>query len=127
MGKPVTEKKKGRPIGSGAIQIDKEQLERLMSYRPTLYDTAGFFKCERSTVQRFINKHYNMDFMEFRKIYMSDAKLSLIQKAMEKAQGGDNEMLRYCINNLAGWTNGHKRDDRFDDEDFVDEIEWVDE
>lgn len=120
----MTKGKRGRPE---APLLNQDQLEKLMSYRPSMWDCAGFFKCSRETVLRFIKKHYDMDFIEFRKTYMANAKLSLIQKAMEKAQGGDNEMIRYCLNNLAGWTNGHQRDARFEDEDFIDDIEWVDE
>lgn len=112
-------------LGRKPINIDKPQLEKLMSYRPSLHDVAGFFKCARETVYRFIKKEYDLEFLEFRKLYGAEAKLSLVQLAMQKAQRGDNEMLKFCLINLNGWTNGQARDVRFDEDEFVDEIEWV--
>lgn len=98
-----------------------------MAHRPSQYDVAGFFKCNRQTVMTFIKEHYDMTFKEFRSTYMSGTKLKIIQKALLKAQRGDNEMIKFCLINLAGWTNGYSQRNDFDDDDFVEELEWVDE
>lgn len=119
MSKSKTENR-GRP----KIQIDKEQLERLMGFRPSLYDCAGFFKCGHRTVQRFIKDEYDMEFLEFRKTYGAGAKLSVIQKCYTKATSGDNEMIKFYLINVAGWTNGYSRDHRFDEDEAIDDIEW---
>lgn len=120
---------RGRP----KVPINKDQLEQLMGYRPSLFDVSGFFKCSRETIIRFITKEYGMTYKEFRSTYMSGMKLSLIQKAIAKARGtdgnprGDNDMLKFCLINLAGWVNGNAQKNEFDDEDFVEEIDWISE
>lgn len=114
-------------LGRKFIPIDKHQLEKLMGFRPSLYDVAGFFKVSRDKIQHFIRDEYDMEFKEFRSTYMSGTKLSIIQKAVKKAHNGDNEMIKFCLNNLAGWTNGYASRPDFDEEDFIDEIQWVDE
>lgn len=104
--------------------LNKKQLQMLMGYRPTLWDVAGFFECGRETVIRFIKKEYGMEFKEFRSTYMAGTKLKIIQKAIIKAQEGNNEMIKFVLQNLAGWTNGFAKREDFDEEDFIEDIEW---
>lgn len=116
------------PSGRPKKEVNLEQLEKLMGYRPSLYDTAGFFKCSREKIQDLIKEEYDMNFIDFRKYYGSEAKLSLIQKAMSMAlnkERPDKEMLKFCIINLAGWTNGFHKDQRFDEDDTIDDLEWI--
>jgi hypothetical protein len=115
-----------KPRGRPEAQIDKPQLEQLMGYRPSMYDVSGFFKVSRTTMNDFIKKEYGMVFKEFRATYQSKMKLNLIQKAIFKAQNGDNEMIKFCLINLGGWTNGNRERSDFDEDDFIEDIEWVD-
>lgn len=97
------------------------ELKKIMKFRPTLADVAGHFDCHKRSVQNFIEENYQMTFFEFRDHCMADVKLKLIQIAIQKALGGkDNEMLKYCLNNLAGWSyNPLPKEDMEDIEDMV--------
>ena len=110
----------GRPKDPNK-QIDLGQLERLMRFRPTVTDTAGFFKVSKRWVQQTIEEKYNMTFTDFREYYMADLKLKLVQIAQQKALSGkDNEMLKYCLNNLCGWAySPPPRDEGEEIEDMV--------
>lgn len=116
-------KKTGRPF----TKIDKEQLEKLMGYRPSSYDVGAFFKCDRNTINNFIKAEYSMTFKEFRQTHMSKTKLTLVQTALHRAiEGKNNDMLKFCLINIAGWTTGIGNKHEFDDEDIIEDLEWVD-
>lgn len=111
-------------IGRPRKEIDSDQLEKLMGFRPSLFDVSGFFKCSREHIIKHIRAEYDMTFKEFRSTFMSNRKLALIQVAMGKAEKGDNEMIKFCLVNLAGWTNGYNQRNDFEDEDYVEVLEW---
>lgn len=114
--------KGGRP----RIEIDKHQLEDLMNFRPSTYDCAGHFKCSRETILEFIRVNYDMTFLEFRKCYGYKVKMNLITKAIDLAKRGNTEMIKFCLNNLGGWTNGYNQQRAFEEEESIDSLEWVD-
>ena len=88
-----------------AVEIDKKKLEAFMRQKPTLLDTAAFFDCSDRTIERFIREEYGVSFVEFRQQKMVHTRHALIRKAIEKAMGGDNTMLIFCLKNLCGWAD----------------------
>lgn len=99
---PKDQKKKQ---GGPAIEIDLDALKKIMQFKPTVAIAAGYFDVSKKTIERIINHYFNgMTFVEFREHYMAGTKLKLIQVAMRKALKGDNDMLKYCLNNMCGWS-----------------------
>lgn len=86
-----------------AVDIEKAKLKALMRLKPTLEDTAAFFECSTKSIQRHIRDEYDLDFVQFREQNMVHTRLSLIRKAIEKAEKGDNVMLIFCLKNVCGW------------------------
>lgn len=92
-------------IGRPKSEIDKGQLESLMRLKPTLADTAAFFKvCER-TIERHIREHFDLSFVEFREQNGVHTRLSIQRKAIQLATEGNVTMLIFCLKNMCGWTD----------------------
>lgn len=83
--------------------IDDEKLKALMRLKPSMSDTAAFFDCSTKTIERYIKDNYEMGYLEFCERYMVHTRLSIIKKAIDKAEKGDNIMLIFCLKNLCGW------------------------
>lgn len=92
-------------IRGPSIKIDPEQLEALMRLKPTLEDTAAFFKCNARTIERFIRDNFDLTFVEFRQQNMVHTRLQLIREAIKQANSGNTAMLIFCLKNLCNWTD----------------------
>ncbi len=92
-------------MGRPAADIDLKKLKGLMRLRPSLEDTAAFFECSDRTIERFIQKEFEQTFVEFRDTHMVHTKMRLIKKAIDKAEAGDNVMLKFCLENLCNWSS----------------------
>lgn len=90
-------------IGRPRIEIDEDQLKALMRLSPTLADTAAFFGCCIDTIEKHTKSVYGLRFSEFREQNMVHTRFSLIRKAIQKAENGDNIMLIFCLKNLCNW------------------------
>jgi hypothetical protein len=86
-----------------AVDIDKAKLKALMRLKPTLADTAAFFECAERTIERHVRETFDLSFVEFREQNMVHTRLSLVRKAIEKAEKGDNVMLIFCLKNICQW------------------------
>ena len=91
------------PNGRPPTDIDPIKLKAMMRFKPTLADTAAFFECSERTIERFIRGQFDLSFVEFREQNMVHTRLSLVRKALQKAENGDNVMLIFCLKNLCGW------------------------
>ena len=109
--------------GAKDLVIDHDQLRKLMSFKPTAADVAGFFKCSRMSIHNYIRTHFDQTFLEFREENMYQVKLNLITKARKMAEAGNTEMLKFCLVNLAKWSNGFAKNNF--DEDADSELEFV--
>ena len=96
--------KMGRP----ETEINEQKLRALLRMKPSLDDTAAFFQCSTKTIERFIKQNFDVTFVEFRDQNMVHTRLSLIRKAIQKAENGDNIMLIFCLKNLCGWKDRHE-------------------
>jgi AraC-like DNA-binding protein len=85
--------------------IDLDQLESLMRLKPTLADTAAFFKCSERTIERYIKDNFNVTFVEFRNQNMVHTRLTLVREALKQAQNGNTALLIFCLKNLCGWSD----------------------
>ena len=76
-----------------------DKLKKLMSFWPSLVDTAGWFDVAPRTIEDVIRKHHDMSFRDFRQLYMSDTRLKLKQKAYNMAMSGNTRMMQFLLEN----------------------------
>jgi AraC-like DNA-binding protein len=99
--KPKAPKRKG---GMPAFTLDQHKLKELMRLKPSLSDTAAIFDCSNRTIERYIDKHFEMTFTEFRERHMVHSRHRLIRMAMERAETSDT-LLIFCLKALCGWSD----------------------
>ncbi len=92
--------KMGRP----KIQIDWEQAAALMRLRPTLEDSAAFFKCSPTTFSDRLKAETGLTFREFRDQNFVHTRLQLVRDAIKMAKKNPTMMI-FCLKNLNNWTN----------------------
>ena len=100
--------KMGRP--EKPVTID--DLKKLMQFKPTLRTCAGYFDVNETTIENRIKEHYpDYTFSEFRDKYMSNVRVSLVQKALKKAlEDNSNTMLIFCLKNICQWSDNNAVD-----------------
>jgi hypothetical protein len=91
-------------------KIDGEQLRAFMRLSPTLADTAAFFAVSEDTITRFIKRKWKASFAEFRDQNMVHTRYSIIRKAIQKAQAGDNTMIIWVSKNMLGWADSIRQE-----------------
>lgn len=103
--KKDTEQVQEKPWGRPPVEIDLDQLTKMMQMKPKLAWVAGFFKCSPATIELRIDQVYGCTFTEFRARNMYPMAMSLIKKATEKALNGkgDNQMIALCLKHLCDW------------------------
>ena len=99
-----------KPAHRPSIEIDFNQLTVLMRFKPTQADAAAYFKCSEDTIARRIEKETGLTYAEFREQNMVHTRMTLVQTALKKANGGDNVMLIFCLKNLCGWKDKTETD-----------------
>lgn len=109
--------KKKSNAGRPPILIEKHQLEAICRLNPTLKDCAAYFKCSEDTIDRRAKEFGYSNFADLRDKNMVHTRLSLIRKAVRKAEGGDNTMLIFSLKNLCGWK------DKVESEETVKQIQ----
>jgi hypothetical protein len=87
------------------IEIDENQLKGLCRLKPTKSDVAAFFGCSEDTIENRVKELGYASFSVFRDQNMVHTRFSIIRKAIQKAEGGDNTMLIFCLKNLCGWAD----------------------
>lgn len=109
--KPKT-KPSGPKGGRPAIDIDREQFEKLCGLRCTLAEIAGFFDCSDDTIERWCTRTYNLGFAEVFRQKASRGDISLRRRQMEIAQGGNVTMLIWLGKQRLGQAD--KREDKIE-------------
>lgn len=93
--------KMGRP----RKEIDETQLKALCRLKPTLKDVAAFFDCSEDTIDKRCKELGSETFADFRDKNMVHTRFSLVRKAIQKAESGDNVMLIFALKNLCQWSD----------------------
>jgi len=96
---------KAKAAGTVPIFDDDKfnEMKKLMRMSPTIYDTAAFFECAKTTIEDEIKLRTGLTFSEFRDQFMVHTRMGLKRKCIEKAMQGDNTMLIWCTKNICGW------------------------
>ena len=79
------------------------QLKAVLRLKPTKKDVAFFLDCCEETIENHIREKYDMTFSDFRDKQMTHTRFSIVRKAIQKAEAGDNTMLIFSLKNLCGW------------------------
>lgn len=110
-------------MGRKRIEIDEHQLRGLCRLKPTLKDVAAFFNCSEDTIERRCKELGSKTFADFRDKNMVHTRFSLVRKAIQKAEGGDNTMLIFTLKNLCGWADKIEQriDNNMSDEQLIEE------
>jgi hypothetical protein len=101
--------KMGRPKKFDDEKI--RQLKAICRLKPTMADCAAFLDVHPDTITKYC-KSIGLTFSEFREQNMVHTRFSLIRKAINKAEQGDNTMLIFCLKNLCGWADKQEIDQK---------------
>lgn len=94
-------KKMGRP----SIQIDFEQLDKLLGLQCTLVEVAGWFDCSEDTIERIVKKEKGMTFAEYFRQKRQKGVISLRRKQYEVAMNGNVALLIWLGKQYLGQTD----------------------
>jgi len=100
---------RGRP----SIFDDKEkeqQLTEIMRFKPTLKDTAAFFRVHTDTIEKHIKKNHNMKFSEFREMYMVECRFNVVRALIKTAEAGNVKAIELALAYLFKWTSKDKEE-----------------
>ena len=87
--------------GPNSISIETSELIQLMTFYPTLEETANWFNCSADTIERKLKEEFQQTFSSFRKLHSGKTRLMLKRKAISKALEEDNEkFLIYCLRTM---------------------------
>lgn len=96
---------KGAGGGRPKADIDLHQLKSLMRMSPTLEDTAAFFGVSVKTIERLIEKHYQLGFVQFREQNAVHTRLNISRALIQKAESGDLGAIIWYTKNKMGWSD----------------------
>lgn len=97
-------------VGRPELPFDWSKLDAILQYKASLEDAAEIMGVEKSTLAKKIEKKHGCNFSEYRDKKMAGVRLSLVQKAIQMAKGGDRTMLIFCLKNLCKWTDAYTQE-----------------
>ena len=79
------------------------QLKAVCRMKPTLLDCAALLDVSDRTIERWVKKHHQMTFVEFREQHMAWTRHMVIRNILKECEKGNVPMLIYTSKNLCGW------------------------
>lgn len=96
-------------IGRPKINIPIDELISLMTFFPTLEETASWFNCSPDTIERIVKEIFNTTFAEFRHFKSGKTRLLIKRKAISKAlEESNDKMLLYCLRTMTDFDDREK-------------------
>lgn len=94
------------------MEISKVEFQSILSFYPTLHETACWFSCSPDTIERKSMEYWKISFKEARERFSGKTRLLLKRKAISMAMEDDNEkMLLYCLRTMTDLDDRQKRED----------------
>jgi len=92
-------------VGRNKIEIDWMIVDNLFEYGATIKMVAHVIGVSVDTVEKRIKEEKETQPSDYRDGQLSKTRVKLIQKAIEKALGGDNTMMIFCLKNICDWAD----------------------
>ena len=97
-------------MGATKIEIDWNVLNSILQFKCSKKVCADHLGCSEDTIDRRIKEEHDCTFKEYAETKLSTTKVKLQTKAIEKALGGDNTMLIFCLKNICAWSDKQEID-----------------
>lgn len=91
-------------MGRPEIEFNWGQLQALCERYMRLEDCAEIMQVSDCTINRNIKKKFGFTFEEYRNKKLARVRLSLVQKIMSMANGGNLGALIFCLKNICQWS-----------------------
>lgn len=95
-------------MGRPTKEFDWKYFDSVLKYNATKLDCAELLQVSEDTIERRIKKKHDMTFAAYRNKKMSHTRLTLVQKALSMAKGGNVAMMIFALKNLCGWSNEYE-------------------
>jgi predicted transcriptional regulator len=105
--------------------FDWEKFDQFLKFKVTLVEAAALMGVGPTALKRYIQEKHGMTFRDYALTHVTHTKFHLIQHAVAMAHKGSADMTKFCLKNLAGWTDKTeiKAQIEFSYEDFLKEQE----
>lgn len=100
-------------------KIDPHQIEAFMRLKPSIEDTAYFFKVSVRTIHRYIQMKYGLDFGTFRDQRMVHSRHELRRELYRQAMKGNTAALIFALKNFDDFAD--KQTDKIEVKDVTPE------
>lgn len=85
-------------------KFDWEKLDTCLQFRPSLRTAAEVMGVCPTTIKEYIKKKHDLTYTEYADIKLSKIKQRLVQKAIDMALSGKNNvMMIFCLKNICKW------------------------
>ncbi len=98
----LPEAKTGRPL----IEIDMEQLKKLMQLYPKKEFAASLMRCSVDTLERRIRETEDLTYQEFKEKHSANTAMSIKKKSIDMAMEGNERMITRWLEEMGEWTKG---------------------
>lgn len=98
--------------------FDWDTLNKYLQFKPSLRTVAEMMDVSPTTIKEYIKKKHGLTYTEYADIKLSKVKIKLVQKALDMAfSGKNNVMMIFCLKNICKWKD-NVEDEEIEQEDL---------